>query len=387
MKKIILTFFLIYSSIVFSQVTTNRQPVGLEHNLLFNATTRYKVTQTGTANLNTAILFDGRFVPSYTATAPTTSSPTTILIEGLPGYHTQAGAWVGWSTRYWQAKRFKIEGYNQYNSANTWVTLADYSDKDYTSGASFSTKVPVGGSYTKLRFTFYSSYGTNGRLGVSELFFLHPEAMTPYQGLLSNYWSKDSEGLVSTINHVNIGGETNRSLRVRHINGKDYDSKDYSNLYLNYGTGHDVIVGRNTKESDLFVYGNIGIGTSDTKGYELAIGGRAIAEEVTIKLQSSWPDYVFETSYNLPSLKEVEKHIQENGHLENIPSAKEVEKEGVQLGEMNKKLLEKIEELTLYTIQQEKRIEKLESKNSELTNQNKKIQELEEKLNELLSKK
>ena len=94
-----------------------------------------------------------------------------------------------------------------------------------------------------------------------------------------------------------------------------------------------------------------------------------IPKEVKVDL-SGWPDYVFTDNYNLPTLQEVEHHINTQGHLPNIPSSKQVEKEGVLLGEMNKKLLEKIEELTLYTIAQEKRLKKLEEKIKTLIKQN-----------------
>ncbi|WMI68290.1 fibronectin type III domain-containing protein [Mangrovimonas sp. YM274] len=111
---------------------------------------------------------------------------------------------------------------------------------------------------------------------------------------------------------------------------------------------------------DLFATRNIGIGTTNTQGYRLAVAGNMIAEEVRVALQASWPDYVFDSSYRLPSLLEVETHIEENGHLINVPSASEVEQQGIGLGEMNAILLQKIEELTLYIIQQEKRIQELE---------------------------
>lgn len=75
-----------------------------------------------------------------------------------------------------------------------------------------------------------------------------------------------------------------------------------------------------------------------------------------------WPDYVFAKKYKLPTLQEVENQIKTNGHLVNIPSAIEVENNGVLLGEMNKKLLEKVEELTLYIIQMNKEIELLKKK-------------------------
>ena len=105
--------------------------------------------------------------------------------------------------------------------------------------------------------------------------------------------------------------------------------------------------------------GNVGIGTTDTKGYKLGVNGKIAAIEVKVALYSSWPDYVFEDSYKLPSLQEVAHHIETKGHLENIPSAAEVVENGIQLGEMNAKLLQKIEELTLYMIEQNNKTEKL----------------------------
>ena len=105
--------------------------------------------------------------------------------------------------------------------------------------------------------------------------------------------------------------------------------------------------------------GNLGIGTDNPNGWRLAVNGKIKAIE--IKVETGLRDFVFCNDYNLPTLKEVENHINEKGHLKDIPSAKEVEKNGISLGEMNSKLLQKIEELTLYTIQQQKEIEELKS--------------------------
>ncbi len=108
------------------------------------------------------------------------------------------------------------------------------------------------------------------------------------------------------------------------------------------------------------VTGNVGIGTSNPGSYKLAVKGKIRAEE--IKVETGWADYVFKEDYDLPTLEEVEKHIQEKGHLINIPSSKEVEENGIQLGEMNKLLLEKIEELTLYTIKQQQETQLLKER-------------------------
>tara|TARA_R110000796_G_scaffold71409_2_gene161964 strand:+ start:15888 stop:16679 length:792 start_codon:yes stop_codon:yes gene_type:complete len=103
--------------------------------------------------------------------------------------------------------------------------------------------------------------------------------------------------------------------------------------------------------------GNIGIGTSNPGSWKLAVSGQIRAKE--IKVETGWSDFVFYEDYKLPTLTEVEAHIKEKGHLKDIPSAKEVAENGIFLGEMDSKLLQKIEELTLYTIQQQKEIERL----------------------------
>ena len=110
---------------------------------------------------------------------------------------------------------------------------------------------------------------------------------------------------------------------------------------------------------NLLTSGSIGIGTINTEGYKLAVNGIIRAKE--IKVESDWADFVFKKDYKLPTLKEVETHINENGTLPGIPSEAEVKANGVNLAETNALLLQKIEELTLYIIQQEKRMESMEA--------------------------
>jgi hypothetical protein len=83
------------------------------------------------------------------------------------------------------------------------------------------------------------------------------------------------------------------------------------------------------------------------------------AKELIIETQN-WPDYVFGDQYKMLSLSEVESYIKLHKHLPNISSAAEMESHGVYVGEMQKKMMEKIEELTLYIIELNKRIETLE---------------------------
>jgi hypothetical protein len=98
--------------------------------------------------------------------------------------------------------------------------------------------------------------------------------------------------------------------------------------------------------------------------------GLVRAREIKVDAQE-WPDYVFEEEYVLMPLNEIEKFIQEEGHLPNVPSAKEIEEDGQNLGDMNKILMEKVEELTLHLINQQKQIDELNKKVQSVSNSQK----------------
>ncbi|MFY0598230.1 MAG: bZIP transcription factor [Cyclobacteriaceae bacterium] len=119
----------------------------------------------------------------------------------------------------------------------------------------------------------------------------------------------------------------------------------------------------------------VGIGTSNVpEDYLLAVDGKVTMEEIKVQLSENWPDFVFDNDYSLKTLEEVEIHINENGHLPDIPSETEVIENGINLGEMDSKLLHKIEELTLYMIEMNKQVQLLKSENQELKE---KVQRLE----------
>jgi hypothetical protein len=120
----------------------------------------------------------------------------------------------------------------------------------------------------------------------------------------------------------------------------------------------------------LFLGTSSNISCSDCNDYRLFVKNGIRTEKIKVDIASAngWADYVFKKDYKLNSLEYVEKHIEEKGHLPNIPSAKEVVENGINLGEMNAKLLEKIEELTLYVIKLNKDFKKLEEENKKLRN-------------------
>lgn len=105
--------------------------------------------------------------------------------------------------------------------------------------------------------------------------------------------------------------------------------------------------------SSFFNGGYVGIGTTQPQN-ELDVNGTIRAK--VVKVETGWADFVFATDYELPKLADVEAHIKEYKHLPNIPSEAQVKEEGVNIGEMQAKLLQKIEELTLYVIEQDKTI-------------------------------
>jgi hypothetical protein len=143
--------------------------------------------------------------------------------------------------------------------------------------------------------------------------------------------------------------------------GKRLSNTDLIGLEINVEntpTGRALEVhGRST------FYDKVGINTTIIPAaYSLAVNGFIIAEELRIQNSTLWPDYVFDTKYKLKPLSEVSEFIKINKHLPEVPSAKTVENEGIILGEMQKTLLKKIEELTLYIIDQQKQIDELKTK-------------------------
>jgi hypothetical protein len=128
------------------------------------------------------------------------------------------------------------------------------------------------------------------------------------------------------------------------------------------------VITNNTERMRITAAGDVGIGTNDTKGYKLAVNGEAIANKIVVK-QYPWADYVFDNDYDLKPLDEVEKYIRQNRHLPEVPSAKEVEKNGLDLGNTQATLLKKIEELTLYLIEQNKQLKAQQTQIDELKRQ------------------
>ncbi|WP_062061411.1 hypothetical protein [Aquimarina longa] len=246
--------------------------------------------------------------------------------------------------------------------------------------------------------TSTSGYGIYSKGGLDTHYAFHFENQAGESIILGNGNGNIGIGVTAPQAKLHVKGPT------RFTNGRLTQSGDMPNdnnaLFINTSTsgygiyskgglgthyafhfenqaGESIILGRGN--------GNIGIGTIDPKGWKLAVNGKIRAKE--IKVETEWADFVFYDDYKLPTLIDVENHIKEKGHLKDIPSAEEVKENGIYLGEMDSKLLQKIEELTLYTIQQQKEIKKQAKKIENLELLNNKLLELQSRLAKLESKK
>jgi hypothetical protein len=150
------------------------------------------------------------------------------------------------------------------------------------------------------------------------------------------------------ISHLGEGG----NILATRMGGTSAGIGTFSNTHMRIfanGNSAITITGSN---------GNVGVGI-EFPANKFEVNGTIRCKEVIVET-TNWPDYVFKNDYKLPLLSDVEKYIKQNNRLPNIPSDKEMEKLGLHLGDTQKQMMEKIEELTLYLIDANKRIEQLE---------------------------
>ena len=170
-------------------------------------------------------------------------------------------------------------------------------------------------------------------------------------------------GTLTPVSKLNIIGGADCSLTTNGFvqygasTGWNLIIDDNEILARNNGVGNDMFIQNDDGNVLLCAseQGSVGIGiTAGTflaNGYLLSVDGKIVAEEMRIQNSDNWPDYVFDKKYELMPLDELKLSIEENKHLPNIPSAQEVKEDGIIVGDMQKKMMEKIEELTLYVIE------------------------------------
>lgn len=278
---------------------------------------------------------------NYGNGGPTTYS-TILEVYGLSGHQTSQLSFGGWDN---SKIRYREAFYAQ-NSWSDWVTLLDSKNNIESAGL-----LQISGTG--------NHYISQGNLGIGST---APGAKLSFQDLTNN--SVDGITWYSP----------NPLVYGIHRTSGDWISPNYQQLRLSWDTGLIIDPGTLYGKSYLDVQGNgirvtsgsVGIGTTNTQGYKLAVAGNMIAEEVKVKLQGQWPDYVFEKDYPIKSLPALESFIKTNHHLPDVPSSSEVEKEGINIGEMNAILLKKIEELTLHLIDIKKENQEMKNEIAEL---------------------
>ena len=274
-------------------------------------------------------------------------------------------------------------------SGNQNTAIGYASLKNTTTG---SNNVGLGTNALAENLTGFSNAAIGGNALIKNIDG-YQNAAIGYLSLQKNTSGKNNVGVGSSSNsentigdnNVGIGLNTNRMNQTGSNNtligsfaggGATAHNKSGS-VFIGYQAGFNEtnsnkLYIENSSSTTPLILGDfssdqVGINTDKlTSGYALSVNGKGIFTEVRVLEFANWPDYVFKPEYKLKTLEEVNSFIKENGHLPNIPSAEEVKEDGILLGDMNKNLLEKIEELTLYMIQTNEQIKELKSENVKL---------------------
>ena len=277
----------------------------------------------------------------------------TTVIKGLTAQATQAKRFeianIGYNSFHWQyGGLIIIEIYQAYFSN-------DY--KKYVIQNGFGEGVNSGSAILKLVETHGNQYLGKIVLGtpvdISSTFGGYTNRQLPIYFDVQNYasytvkisYQQPKVDTITDYNQIKIN-ETPTGTNIANftVSGELNTNIITNGLLRVSGSGNHYVQN-----------GNVGIGTTNPTS-KLTVAGNIAAREVKVTVDAG-ADFVFEKDYSLQSLESVDKFIKENKHLPEIASAEEMKKDGINLSEMNIKLLQKIEELTLYSIQQNKKIE------------------------------
>ena len=220
-------------------------------------------------------------------------------------------------------------------------------------------------------FTNVAGLGTTGDFGITGNFIADGDISTS-AGIITTNTGRVGIGTTSPSSNTKLhvvgsvriagysgaGGNTELNYYSNHSNYMTYSSTGNHYFRTYDGSNYDIVGGW---DGD----GNLGVGTEDPD-YKLDVHGTIRAEEIIVDLFV--PDYVFGPNYDLMSLDEVEDYIKVNSHLPGVPGVAETDANGVSLGDSQAVLLQKIEELTLYVIAQNKKIEQLKVEINDISN-------------------
>ena len=261
-------------------------------------------------------------------------------------------------------------GHNKSIIWNTASFGSGFGHKIYSFDPGSKTNLRIAGRHNSTTWTDILTITSDGRVGIGTTDPLR-------QFHVIDLPVGSNSGNIRSSVRFEIGRQKLEFKSVRTVAGSDWsnttlklqasiDATDHQSIdFVNDGSKNehiDILTGNQVFNTRFTHNGRVGIGTTNPQS-TLAVNGKITAKEIQVTL-SGWADFVFLKDYCLRPLSEVEAFINENGHLPEIPSAEEVKENGINLGEMDAKLLQKIEELTLYMIEQNRRIEKLENENA-----------------------
>jgi hypothetical protein len=300
--------------------------------------------------LNLLLIFMLVYITDYSIAQETISverlkiigaSDHLIISEQPEGNHLLIGTYPGWDK-----KAIYIAGYGAFNRPDVAVT----------------ERVFIGNNSM---FTFNLM---NGRMGIG---VNNPSDLLHVNGMIrANELMLHSGVYFSQSGNHNDGKPYARLLESWGIRFASPDSRWVLSSAPSVLIGYQP-AGESWGNGNLFVQNKLGIGTTSPTA-TLTVAGNIHAQEIKV-ISTAGADFVFDESYNLRSLEDTDAFIKENKHLPDIPSAREMVEDGISLGDMNIKLLQKIEELTLHVIElnkdneeQTRRLERLEQENERL---------------------
>lgn len=244
------------------------------------------------------------------------------------------------------------DGWNDLSISNNGGALRLGTSRDdalapFNTGSGFASYLSTANATNLVLGTNNTSrmtINTSGQVGIGTS---NPTTLLDISGSPAQNW----------IFSANNTESTGHKLYFGYGNGS---STNYG-LYLTGGMG---LAGQSdfAVENKFYIMGDGSVGINTSSPTEkLSVNGKIRSKEVKVEI-TNWPDYVFKSDYNLKPLSELESFIKLNNHLPGIAPAQEIEKNGLELGEMNSLLLKKIEELTLYLIQQDKEMQMLKGR-------------------------
>ncbi|RUT69717.1 hypothetical protein D0817_13930 [Flavobacterium cupreum] len=276
---------------------------------------------------------------------------------GIPKTDSSTGTWTS-TNAYWaspliyRTRRFPDNGTGAFpfNEYGELMIQGTSHGSAFNKGITFLT---WDGSATPAQFRM--RIAPNGYIGIGTTTPLAKLEVSNGNVLIRNLANNDNESAVMIAQSINYSNRDTFGTSIRTIT-----QSAGNNVYaMQLFTQESYLTGQ-TEKVRIQGNGNVGIGVANPLN-KLDVNGTIHSKEVKVDMEG-WSDFVFKKQYPLPTLEEVERHIEAKGHLENIPNEEEVLKDGINLGEMNAKLLQKIEEMTLYLINQNKQIIDLKSR-------------------------